>query len=483
MPDGPQYDTSQLDEVQHPTLGALKFPHDMPPDERNASIEKMLQAKSAQTTPKEPEQTWGQKALGAAKDFGEGALKGVGSTAYGLGTTALKAILPEQSPDRMGATPATTERPDILKPQGTAQKLGFAGEQGAEFLIPGGAEEKAGELAGEALPQLGKWAPRLARMGAAALSSGAINKVHGDSFKEGAETGGALGAVGEAGRAIAPALAETALGVTKKMRGFAKTPGEAAIEEIKGIRPETIATNARTEINRMTKEVEKLAAQSTTPTATDPAIKLIDSEMAKAQSRNSKGLYDRLQDVRNRLTHDVFTQQPHAPITLGRVGADLPASKMLELKRGIGDLEEGWNPETRGKMKGIVRKIYSAMDKEVDRAVPGTAELNQKISSLIPVSQRAESVTRGASTTQKVAHRMAAHTGAGLGAVAGGVYGGREGGVPGAIAGATAGAVLPEVLTSPSSMMLAARAARSGVPTRLGRGAILAAKKQLEDSE
>lgn len=53
MPDdqqGQQYDTSQLDSVEHPTLGTLKFPKAMPPEERNASIDRMLQSKPAQST-------------------------------------------------------------------------------------------------------------------------------------------------------------------------------------------------------------------------------------------------------------------------------------------------------------------------------------------------------------------------------------------------------------------------------------------------
>ncbi len=37
-----QYDTTQLDTVQHPTLGTLKFPHDMPFEERNQHIDRML---------------------------------------------------------------------------------------------------------------------------------------------------------------------------------------------------------------------------------------------------------------------------------------------------------------------------------------------------------------------------------------------------------------------------------------------------------
>jgi len=72
MPDG-----QQLDVVQHPTLGPLKFPKDMPFDERNASIQRQLSI--AQQMPKGPTapplsmQTVANP-LGAAREFGQGLL-------------------------------------------------------------------------------------------------------------------------------------------------------------------------------------------------------------------------------------------------------------------------------------------------------------------------------------------------------------------------------------------------------------------------
>jgi hypothetical protein len=57
MPDeqqaGQQYDTSQLDTVEHPTLGTLKFPKAMPPEERNASIEQMEKQRPVAQTPEQ----------------------------------------------------------------------------------------------------------------------------------------------------------------------------------------------------------------------------------------------------------------------------------------------------------------------------------------------------------------------------------------------------------------------------------------------
>jgi hypothetical protein len=49
MADTPQYDATQIDEVQHPTLGPLKFPKAMPFDERNKIIADM-ESKNAKPT-------------------------------------------------------------------------------------------------------------------------------------------------------------------------------------------------------------------------------------------------------------------------------------------------------------------------------------------------------------------------------------------------------------------------------------------------
>src|SRR5260370_41540287 len=46
-----RYGTTRLDTVQHPTLGTLKFPHDMPFEERNQHIDRML-AERAESLPK-----------------------------------------------------------------------------------------------------------------------------------------------------------------------------------------------------------------------------------------------------------------------------------------------------------------------------------------------------------------------------------------------------------------------------------------------
>src|SRR5207302_3936233 len=102
-------------------------------------------------------------------------------------------------------------------------------------------------------------------------------------------------------------------------------------------------------------------------------------------------------------------------------------------------------------------------DKELDRAVPESEKLNQRISSLIPVAKRGESVDRGASLTQRMADRLKAHTGALTSSVAGGLAFGPL--------GAVGGLAVPELLASPTAQMAGAKALRSPVPKLLGRAA------------
>lgn len=396
-------------------------------------------------------------------ELGMGAVKGVLNTGRGLGHLLTK--VPYVGPKIASAWPeaATDEAGEAFKPHGTLQKIGYGGEQAAEFLIPGSAEEKAAAKTAEYLPLLGKAAKPLGRIAAGALSTGAINKAQGGDFGTGTLLGAGTGALGEVGRAIAPSLAESALGVTKRMRGFERTPGKAALEEVGGIRPGTVAENARAKLADLTSQLEAAAAKSTIPTTPAPALVILDREMGKAMQQNSKALYDQLEAVREQLTTDLFTGK--------RIGGAIPASKLLDLKRGIGELEKGWNPEQSGSLKGIIRKVYHALDSELDLAVPESKTLNQRISSLIPVAQRGESVERGADLTQRVAHRVAAHTGALAGTGIGGAYGYKEGGLPGALAGGALGLAAPELIASPTAEMAGARALRSPVPKLLGRAA------------
>lgn len=408
----------------------------------------------------------------------EGAVKGALSTGRnlgGLGIRALRYISPSLGNRAAAAWPeaANGTPSEAMQPQSVPAKIGKAAEQTAEFFLPGEGEEKLAATLAEKSPMLGKAALPIAKLLTKSASTGAVNAAQGGSFSGGALTGAITHGIGEAGKALAPSLMESALGVTRKMRGFGKTPGEAALNEIEGVRPGTIAENAQEKLRQLTTELETKAAQSTVPASTAPALAVLDREQAKAVSQNNKAVYDQLQAIRQQLTTEFQSGNP--------IPTQISAKQALDLKRGIGSLEKSWNPEQRGATKGVVRKIYGALDKELDNAVPGADKLNQRISSLITVGNRAESTERGADFTQRALHRAAAHTGALTGAVGGGLLGYRKGGYEGAGIGAVAGLALPELIASPTAQTSAARLLSSGPQlSNLGRRAILPAKRALQ---
>lgn len=338
----------------------------------------------------------------------------------------------------------------VVTPENTTQKVGAGLEQGAEMYATGGPLR---ELA-SAAPKL----PWLARMAAEGVNTGANAFMHGQSPETGAAIGFGTQGLGEVASALAPKLAESALGVGYRMRGRGRAIGEAALD-LGGNRPSTLLSNSAGQISDLTSELESRAAaasQSGAQGSTQPATQYLDSQIAKFQARNSP-FAKTLQSLRDQLTMNQYTGQS--------IPQNLSPSEILELKRGVGDTINSWEPSLQKSIAPIKQRVYGLLDAELDRTVPGAADLNQQISSLIPVKQRAGVLTRTAPLSQRIAGRMAAHTGALTAAGIGGVLGYRQGGIPGALEYGGAGLVLPEVLASPTAQMLAARTAAAAPVT------------------
>lgn len=404
--------------------------------------------------------------LMAGGELGMGAMKGAFSTGRHLGGLLTK--LPWVGPKIAAAWPEAVSGPsEAMKPHGFAQKAGLEGEQLGEFLLPGAGEEKAGLKLANVAPQLGKFAAPLGRTLYGALTTGAIGKAHGGNFGENAALGAGFGGASEAAREFAPKLAETALRVNERMRGRGRTIGEAVLDETKGLSPKTIAAESGNRIAGMTGNMEDAVHAATLRGAqgsTQPAHDVLD-EAIKRAPRNAKELIDKLKSLR-----EVLSLTPGAPGAPTQI-AHTP-DELLELKRGIDKTIQTWGPEWQ-RMKDVQRvkqQLYGAIDKEIDRLVPGNAEINQRISSLIPANSQAKRISSGAPFSQRMAHRMAAHTGALAGGVGGGLLGYREGGARGALLGTLAGIAGPELVSSPTVQMGVARGLRSGAPMQVGRG-------------
>ena len=503
-------------------------------------------------------------------------VKGIGESAVSLMSTGDNAVRKIPGIGEWLTTPATGAPADkaiahtheLATPANTTQAVGKGIGDAAQFLIPGGAEEKAAMM----LPEIARPA---ARIGLSALSSGAVNKAQGGSFGTGAAAGGIGAGIGAGLKAAAPKVAETALGIPKAARAFGKTPGAAILNETRGIRPETIADSAKESMGKITPQLEHAADVASVrpnptrglltsgtqeiplgsapnvrgrlskpitlqsnrpmprefpgygvnapptprisegvpgeageiPTAEQmsgqiprkfngfgpheyqgeipgsrggigqpngvllrppstsgspipsiipnrsaslgPARSIIGDAMNQAERQNAEGLHSQLGNMQQFLGKRFGTNEP--------IPANVTPRELLDLKRGLSEEHLRWNPETHNRALSTGRSAYHALDQELDRTVPEAAGLNQRLSSLIPVAQRGESVSRNAPTLQRAIGRFGAHTGAlTLGGV-GAVEGHREAGVPGAIAGGLTGVLAPELISSPEGQMAIAR--------------------------
>ena len=204
-----------------------------------------------------------------------------------------------------------------------------------------------------------------------------------------------------------------------------------------------------------------------------PARSVIGREMGSAANQNAEGLHNQLGKMQDFLGKRFGTGE--------EIPANVTPRDLLDLKRGFNEEHLRWNPEMHDRALSTGRRAYGALDSELDRTVPEAAGLNQRISSLIPVAQRAESVSRNAPTLQRGLQRFGAHTGALTLGAAGAYEGRREGGLPGAIAGGLTGVLAPELIASPEGQIALARTLYKANGLRPFVGAGLQADRNKEE--
>lgn len=330
-------------------------------------------------------------------------------------------------------------------PAGTAGAVGNLAGQIGQFMIPGPAEAKAAQGIREMLPMVPGAVREAAAMTPQIASAAAINKLQGGSATTGAIAGAAGAGLGKIAEAAAPGTAESALGAGMRAKGFGKTVGKAALEETAGYTAPAVAASANAKVQFLSDHLSSLYSASTEPVSINPAMKVLDDALDVARRRGNKAAVDHILGLRDMLTRDPLTGMP--------VQRTTPA-ELLELKRGIGDIT-GWNPAIQPKeAQALNRKLYHAIDEELDRAVPEGANLNQRISSTIEVRNAANRKALEAGVAQRSFHRIAAHTG---GMVLPGIIGYREGGWEGALTGAALGTIGMEAVSSPGFKMWLAR--------------------------
>jgi hypothetical protein len=403
-------------------------------------------------------------------DFAKGVLKGAlhtVSAADDFATQHLPAFLTTpigQNPSRENSVNATQYAHDLAKTTNTAQAIGKGVEQAGEFFIPGGAEKGAGELLATKYPSLASVAskliasghPELGAIGKIALGSlgaGAVNATQGGSFGMGAAGGAVGGVIGQGLKSLAPTMAEVAMGTRAADRSLGKTPGVAILNETSGISPGSIARQAFDKHAGYTGDLNSEALNSQIPVDLSPARAAVRSFGNTAAKQNNPTNIKEIQAL-----EDQITQRSTGPIA-----PSVSADEGLGLRRGVDALIDSWNPNNKRALSdSAIAAVRKAMNDELAKSVPDFAALNLKISNLIPVAARAGATDLNAGVAQKVLGRLTAPTGALLPAGLGAEEGYRHGGVSGGIAGAAAGLILPHVLTSPTTLMMGARALNSG---------------------
>ncbi len=408
-----------------------------------------------------------QRAAGGAEDIGLGILKGAGSTANAIGSV----IYPDWLARHLTGVPTEEQKQGYFAPRDTMQAVGKGAEQAAEFLAPGMGEERAMSL----LPKVGKEAPlamRLlqpaARVGYQGLTSGLVNKAQGGEFGTGAGVGLLGGVGGEAMKAAAPYLAESALGTRWLERGGGRgggAIGKAALDETRGLLPETVRESAKDRIGQLYGERQAALApwelapgamMNRAPVSMAPVRAPIEEAMQRMGPLSKGGmsapsLFGELGEMRNSLLKEGGTG--------AAIPEYLPPETMGRLQQGFSREHLNWSPlrTNSPEVTGAGRQAYGAMTGELERSVPESVDLNRRIASLMPVQEAANRRSLQAGIGQRMMGRVGAHSGALLGSVAGGTYGYEREGLPGAVKYGALGLALPELVASPAGQMGMAR--------------------------
>ena len=347
--------------------------HVFPDDFTDADIQQALSSTHTDASKTSaPQQPWSDQALSFGKDVAKGALAGAASTVFHGGDLIRRGLGMERIID----TPQV--RSEITPPSSAGGKLGFGGEQAAEYFLPIGPEIKGAGLARAAL-----------RTGAEAARSGAIGLAQTGSPRGGG-TAAALGAggalVGEALGAVAPKLYERALNPAKKIR-----LGERTEMVERGLARGDELPIAKSSLPRLDEEVRVHKDQ----------IEQFTKDPASPYSQRSIPIDDVLRPV------DQYIRR------LSRADHDLGAS--LARKRAQWAEELGYRPAVPARQ--VATGVLDARGNPIMRTIPGqpaqvlttvaeTQKLKEILGSVIPESAFGEGAGEASMTAgRKLARR------------------------------------------------------------------------------
>jgi hypothetical protein len=369
--------------------------------------------------------------LAAAADYGKGLLQGAGHTLSNLTSMASRLY----NPDPEAMNEALGKIKDFSHPQNTAQKLGYGTEQAGEFLIPVGGEEKAGMMAAEKLPMLGKIAAPAGRVAAQALKAGAINKEQGGSFASGAAAGTGGGVLGEILPAAAAPLQERGIAKINRVIGATKNdfkrganPGKGYFQS--GMGPSlslgSIANKAENAledtgerigeaIDGGASEYSKIPALSVARTISEPI-----NNWHSVLSGPGGGSVEPVEDL-------AATFRPSLQQAAQRGG--YTPRELFDVKKNVAK-NVNWGDATQIGPKKVRQQITGAISDTLADYVPELRDLNSTYQNLTKLSERAADRASGRPSLSGVGKGLAKLGWAGASTLDKGVSGGLLGVIP-----------------------------------------------------
>lgn len=248
-----------------------------------------------------------------------------------------------------------------------AQSLGKGVEQGAEFMIPGDAEEAAAAKLLQYYPELKSLAP----IATSALSSGLVNKSQGNGFWEGAALGGTARGAANALRSFAPVIAQQAMGIGSKNAAT----GETILNETTGIHPAAIGAQAQQRISQYLDDLLGRARNSHVMIDLAPARSEAESLLNRAGQGNNKATIEDIKELQKQLS------EWH--ISGDAIPQHITPEEALHLRDGLEDLFRRWqggNPEA----------VKGALSTELSTAIPGYEAAENQINDLRKIAKSQE---------------------------------------------------------------------------------------------
>ncbi len=428
---------------------------------------------------------WGDPVATSPASVNDWGDKATGGSSSNVGTDATRESAPQTvghaaSEFVSGANPLpgiasllTTNPLDTIRAAGAAMRGQY--EKGKEAWGKGNYVEGAGHYAASALPFIG---PTAAAIGEQigdykepvfdkygnVVDQGTTPDIAGGMARgvgtiSGMAAGSALArAAGRGLQSAARVPAKVALKLPGKTEAFGATPSQAILEDTSGFRPATIAKTGQAKINELKPQMESAVSSAKTPIDLAPGRTAIEDAMQVASNEGDVASFNQLLKMRDAMEKNMVTGQQYPPT--------IPPREALDLKRGFGRQFADYNPDVHENVNRIAKGVRGEINDQIHSAAPEAQSLDQRIQSLIPVVNRAETVSRGAGIGERVLGRMARPTGGMLP----GAVGYHEFGIPGLIGGllgveATASAV--PLMCSARGMYGLGRGIKSAIGQRL----------------